>query len=90
MGYRATIAACSEERGIEHISTFNQAVKTDDFIVYLRLLKQYNPVKLALFMDQLAVHRSQDVRRVCGELDIAILFNVSYSPQFNPIESVFS
>lgn len=89
-GYRATIAAVSEERGVEHISTYNQAVVTSDFKDYLRVLRRGNRGGLALFMDQLAVHRAGEVKVLCAELDITILFNVSYSPEFNPIESVFS
>ena len=58
--------------------------------MYLRMLKRGNPSKLALFMDQLPVHRSRDVQAVCVELDITPVFNVSYSPEFNPIEAVFS
>ncbi len=89
-GYRATIAACSEERGIEHIQTHNQAIDSQDFIRYLRMLKLGNPGRVALLMDQLPVHRSNDVRAVCEELDLTRIFNVSYSPEFNPIEGVFS
>ena len=45
---------------------------------------------LALFMDQLAVHKSESVRAAYPGLDIKPVFNVGYSPEFNPIEAVFS
>ena len=45
---------------------------------------------LALFMDQLAVHKSREVREYWEELDIKPVFNVGYSPEYNPIEAVFS
>ena len=89
-GYRATVASCSEERGIEHIQTHNQAINSQDFVRYLRVLNRGNPGAVALLMDQLPVHRSNEVRAVCEELDLARIFNVSYSPEFNPIEGVFS
>jgi transposase len=89
-GYRATIAACSEERGIEHIQTANQAINGQDFIGYLRVLKRGNPGRIAVLMDQLPAHRSNEVRAACEELDILRVFNVAYSPEFNPIEGVFS
>ena len=89
-GYRATIAACSEERGIEHIHTKTQAIDGQDFIRYLRVLKRGNPGRIALVMDQLPAHRSNEVKAACEELDIARVFNVAYSPEFNPIEGVFS
>ena len=41
-------------------------------------------------MDQLKVHKSKDVDKVYKELDIMPLYNLSYSPEYNPIESVFS
>ena len=41
-------------------------------------------------MDQLAVHKSRDVRPWYEELNIAPVYNVVYSPEFNPIESIFS
>lgn len=41
-------------------------------------------------MDQLAVHKSKEVRPVYEELGITPIFNIGYSPEFNPIEAVFS
>ena len=41
-------------------------------------------------MDQLSVHREKTVRPQYAQLDIMPIFNVSYSPEFNPIESCFS
>ena len=41
-------------------------------------------------MDQLSVHKEKTVRPYYGSLDILPIFNVSYSPEFNPIESCFS
>ena len=45
---------------------------------------------MALFMDQLGVHKSNILKTVYAELDITPIFNIGYSPEFNPIESVFS
>ena len=36
------------------------------------------------------MHKSKDVRPFYASLDIVPIFNVGYSPEFNPIESVFS
>ena len=41
-------------------------------------------------MDQLAVHKSKDVKPYYGDYNITPVFNVGYSPEFNPIEAVFS
>ena len=41
-------------------------------------------------MDQLSVHRDKTVKPYYTQLDIQPIFNVSYSPEFNCIESCFS
>ena len=41
-------------------------------------------------MDQLNVHKAHRVKDWYDKLDIIPVYNVSYSPEFNPIESVFS
>jgi transposase len=44
----------------------------------------------ALFMDNLMVHRSKLSLDCYAELKIPVIFNVVYSPEFNPIEGCFS
>ena len=41
-------------------------------------------------MDQLAVHKSRHLHEWWEKLNITPVFNVGWSPQFNPIEAVFS
>ena len=41
-------------------------------------------------MDNLSVHRSKATKERMDELSIAFVFGPPYSPDFNPIESVFS
>lgn len=91
VGYRSVIACMTEEDGFIHIMIQDGAIDSSDFIRYLHTLRRkmgFQP--LALFMDQLAVHRSQSVRAIYPALDIRPVFNVGYSPEFNPIEAVFS
>ena len=45
---------------------------------------------LAIFCDNLSVHKSRVVSRVYEELDMKPVYNIPYSPEFNPIEAVFS
>jgi|TARA_B110000305_G_C18874170_1_gene374515 transposase len=44
----------------------------------------------ALYLDQLRCHKSNVIKALYAELDILPIYNVSYSPELNPIESVFS
>ena len=41
-------------------------------------------------MDQLSVHKAEKVGEYCEKHDIMRIFNCAYSPEFNPIEGVFS
>jgi hypothetical protein len=54
------------------------------------LSEQMDNAPFALFMDQLQIHKSKDTLAVYDELSILPIFNVSYMPELNPIESCFS
>ena len=41
-------------------------------------------------MDQLTVHQAKTVQPFYRDLNILPVFNIGYSPQFNPIEAIFS
>ena len=41
-------------------------------------------------MDNLSVHKSKVIRERMDELGFAYIFAPAYSPQYNPIEGVFS
>ena len=90
-GYTATIVAVSSQRGVVHLKIHDEAVDTDKFCKYLKILarKMYDKA-FCLYMDQLAVHRTIAVRDLREELEITTIFNPSYSPELNPIESCFS
>ena len=47
-------------------------------------------VRLFLFVDSLGVHKTADVRAVYDEVDITLCFNLTCSPDYNPIESVLA
>ncbi len=47
-------------------------------------------MKLAVFADNCTVHHSKAVKSYSEEHDIQIIFNLPYSPQYNPIEIVWS
>ena len=90
-GYRSVIATMTEEGGIDSIMLKTQAIDSGDFISFLKKLRaRHLQVPLALFMDNLKVHRSLQVRPWYVKLDILPIWNVGYSPEFNPIEAVFS
>lgn len=85
------IASVSSECGVELIKIYRTAIDAEKFIPYLEQLRKKNgDTPLALFMDQLSVHKEKNVRPYYKSLDISPIFNVSYSPEYNPIEACFS
>ena len=68
-----------------------KSIDTEKFIKYLvELRKAHKDKKIAIFFDNLGVHRSYVVRNKLSELDIPCIFNAAYAPEFNPIELVFA
>jgi transposase len=45
---------------------------------------------VALFLDRLSVHRSIKVRDLIEEKGMRLIFNASYSPEYNAVEGCFS
>ena len=81
----------TERRGIELLKIEPHAFNAKDFAEYLhRMRRRHTTEPLALFMDQLKVHKSADVTPLYQKLNIRPVFNVGYSPEFNPIEAAFS
>ena len=76
---------------MEHIKIHRTAINAERFIAYLHQLRKKNGDKpIALFQDQLSVHKEKTVKTFYKSLDITPIFNVSYSPELNPIEACFS
>ena len=85
------IAAVSEEKGVEYVHYKDDPINADEFKWFLQVLQTKNEhVRTCIFMDNLAAHKTGLVRNYMEENDIKYIYNVPYSPDFNPIEAVFS
>ena len=85
------MAAISSKNGVDLVMNFDKSIDQTKFIKFLRTLRRKYPFdKMALFMDRLSVHRCRQVQSVMKELKLGWVLNASYSPDFNPIEGVFS
>ena len=63
VGYRAVIATINEHWGIGTLTIKKEAVTAEDFAAYLKKMRAGNfKTPLALFMDNLAVHKSNVVK----------------------------
>ena len=81
----------SAEEGVEQWRVFKKSVDTEKFLQYLNMVREANGnKKVALFMDNLNVHRTKVARKKMEELEIKPIYNIFYQCELNPIESCFS
>ena len=87
----ALLCGISKEKGVEHFRIFENSVNVDKFIEYLDGLRASEPeAKIALFMDNLSAHTSERAKSAMRDRGFRYIYNVPYSPEYNPIELVFS
>jgi len=71
-----------------YMLTFNRArIPFNDFIS--SLMNPY-PGPHVLVMDNVSIHKSQQLAQMCHERGVMLEFLPPYSPDFNPIEEAFS
>ena len=91
VGYRAALASMTAEKGMLLVHVHEHPVKEPEFRAHLSKLRtRAGRRPIALFMDNLWVHKNAEIRELMARLDIRPVYNVAYSPEFNPIEAVFS
>ena len=87
----AVLGAVSREKGIEHVMTFPKSVNITKFKTFLEELRIKNPFDdVILMMDNLSIHRSQQIRDRMDELGFRWAYTPRYSPWYNGIEEVWS
>jgi len=70
---------------------FDKSVNKEKFKLFLdELRRKYFFDDICIVMDNLRVHQSNDVMDRIEELGLEYIFTPAYSPDCNPIESVFS
>ena len=86
----AVLAGISLEQGWEQVHYRDRSFDSEAFCAYLEDLSAANPgIRLAVFMDNLAVHKTKQARELMDSLGIRPIYNAPYSPNGNPIERVF-
>ena len=77
----SVIAGISYERGKELIEVQEEAVDANDFSEYIMgLSEMHSNRKIAIFIDNLAVHHVPAVDQLCRELNILVIFIVFFQP----------
>ena len=87
----ALLCGISKEKGVEHHRVFEFSVNVDKFIEYIDFLRETNrDEKICLFMDNLSAHTSERSKQAMRDRGFRWIYNVPYSPEYNPIELTFS
>lgn len=87
----ALLMSISVEEGIDLAKVYPKSVNIDKFIDWLEDLRAKYPDRLmACFLDNLQVHKAKRTREKLDELGIVPIYNLPYSPEYNPIELIFS
>jgi transposase len=85
------IAAISEGHGLIDYIVNPKAINSEVFVAFInQIADKLGGGDFALFLDNLSVHKTKDAKHLFEKLNITEIFNVSYCPQFNGIESYFS
>ena len=89
--YFTALAGINSDGGMDHIMIKDGAFDGASVVTFIRKLRSlYQGIKLAVFLDNLSAHKTNDVMNTFRELDITPIFNATYAPDFNPIETVFA
>jgi hypothetical protein len=90
-GYFAVCAVIEFGAGIQGLHIQPRALNAFDFCQFLYWLPFTNLNEpLCIFMDNLSVHKTPGTYAAMRFLNIKPLYNLAYSPEYNPIELVFS
>lgn len=90
-GQNTTLVAALAPTGLQAPMTLLGALDSDAFAVYVRevLLPTLAPGPVVI-LDNLSVHKRADIRALVDAAGCHLSFLPPYSPDFNPIELVFS
>ena len=90
-GAQTSILSDLSLAGVEAIMTVEGAVDTLVFDTYVeRLLRPTVRAGDVLVLDNLAAHRASCIERVAAECDATVIWLSPYSPDFSPIEMMWS
>ena len=74
----------------ESLVEFPESNRAEDFISFLRKIKDANPEKrIVVVLDNFRTHHAKRVRKEAEKLDISLVYLPPYSPDLNPIENVW-
>ena len=85
------IGAVSMSGNVRSLMGIEGGAKTDDFIAFCRNLFEELPDKSLVLLDNAKIHHACKVQRIFDEFpNIKVVFIPPYSPEFSPIENIWS
>ena len=79
------MACMTEEYGIGLIKIHEHACTGEDFRDYLKQLRgKVGKKPVSLFMDNATIHKKPCVKEWWPKLNMEPIWNIGYSPEFNP------
>jgi transposase len=85
---RLTMICAISNKKIIHYKIIKDSAKSDTFLDFIKNIP--NVRNKYLFLDNACIHHSKIVIKYTQENNIKMLFSVPYSPEYNPIEIMFS
>ena len=83
--------AISRERGVELTHVYDRSINKQKFKMFLEELRTIHPyTDIMLMMDNLKLHKSNDIKRRMDDLGFLYTYTPVYSPQYNGVEEVIS
>ena len=74
----------------ESVVEFPESNKAEDFISFLRKIREENPEKrVVIVLDNFKTHHARKVKEEAEKLNISLVYITPYSPDLNPIENVW-
>lgn len=88
---RYTILMASNNKKILHYTMCEQGIKTDDFIKFMKELKDKNENKDSYYLlDNMITHKTKKFTTYALENKLKMVYNAPYHSEINPIENIFS
>ena len=87
----AFLGVIAEGKGMFYWKCYDRSVNGHSFVLFLhQLRKRHGKGRFILYMDSLSVHKSKIAYEMYELFEIDIILAPVYSPEYNPIEMVFS
>lgn len=88
---RCTIICAVSNKKILHHMVINTSATSQSFTQFIKELIEINKLSNCyLLLDNASIHHSRYLKEYLATTTCSLLYNVPYSPEFNPIEKVFS